>query len=529
MKNFKRIISMILMAALVLSVLCACGNTQAEEPAAEEPAGQTETVVQEEPAEEAYHTLAIGTLATADSFDPLSSESDMTCFMVYDTILQRDPETLELSPCVAESWEWVDDTTLRLDIHDDIYFSNGEKLTPEDVLYSLWRTIYVNDSFTSSLSFANIDFDASYIDGNSLYLVYTQVNAVALTHLATRWASVLCKSYVESTGEDAFWDQPVGSGAYTLVENVAGSHASFVRNEDYWDELPEANEVTINYYSEASTMYVDLEIGAIDIALNIATGDAERVMNGESAGITYQLVPTYDLIFIALPEYMEVFDDIRVRQAIAYGMDTAAFTEAIYGDLAEVADSTLIKGVNYYESQGVYEYNPDKARELLAEAGYEEGDISLRLIAPSTPVNQSLSEIFQAYMADIGITINVEIYDFATAIPMLKNKEAEICTGSLNGGVADAADNYKTHGADSTNAANLSEDETLNEYLTAGKTTNDPAVRAEAYANVQQWDHENYRWLPICCPMSCMAYEESIESVPTYIFDAPYVKYITFK
>lgn len=525
MKSMARFIGIVLVLALLLTTFCACGS-KGEEKVSDTPVVEAAEEVSEP--EEIVHTLTVGTLDSADSFDPLSSELDMTCFMVYDTILQRDPETLELAPCVAEAWEWVDETTLKLDIRNDIYFSNGEKLTPEDVLYSLWRTIHVNDQFTSSMSFADIDFDASYIEGNSLYVVYTKVNAVALTHLATRYASVLCKSYVEGADEEAFWDQPVGSGAYQLVENVAGSHSSYVRNEDYWGELPEASEVVINYYSEASTMYVDLELGAIDIAVDVATSDAQRVMNGETAGVTYQLVPTYDLIFIALPEYMEVFNDVRVREAIAYGMDTTAFTKAIYGDLAEVADSTLIKGLDYYQSQGIYEYDPEKSIQLLEEAGYAPGDISLRLIAPSTPVNQSLSEIFQAYMAEIGVTINVEIYDFATAIPMLKNCEAEICTGSLNGGVADAADNYKTHGADSTNAANASADETLNEYLLAGKSTNDTDARGEAYAKVQQWDHENFRWLPICYPMSCMAYSEDIEAVPTYMYNAPYIKYVTF-
>lgn len=527
MSKYAKFLCIILALAMSLALLSACGTSETK--TSNETAASTQETSNDADTEEAvYHDLSIGTLQSADSFDPLSSELDIACFMVYDTILTRDPETMELAPCVAEDWTWLDDTTLKLDIRDDIYFSNGEKLTPEDVYYSLWRTVYVNDSFTSSLSFADIDFDASYIDGNSLVLVYKQVNAAALIHLATRWACVLCKSYVESTSDEAFWDEPVGSGPYTLVENVAGSHSSYVRNDEYWGSLPEANEVTINYYNEASTMYVDLETGALDIAVDIAVTDAERVMNGESEGITYQLVPTYDLIFIALPEYIELFDDIRVREAIAYGMDTEAMTAAIYGDLAEVADSTLIKGLDYYESQGIYEYDPEKSIELLSEAGYEAGDISLRLIAPSTPVNESLSEIFQAYMNEIGIQIKIEIYDFATAIPMLQNMEAEICTGSLNGGVSDAADNYKTHGSTSSNAANKSEDPDLNALLEAGKSTTDSDVRAEAYAGVQEWDHDNYRWLPICNPMSCMAYSEDIAEIPTYIYNAPYVMYITF-
>ena len=80
------------------------------------------------------HVLRVGTLQAANTFDPLASELDITMNLVYDTVLKRDPDTLEVSPNVASSWTWEDDTTLRLTIRDDIFFSNGEKLTPEEIM-----------------------------------------------------------------------------------------------------------------------------------------------------------------------------------------------------------------------------------------------------------------------------------------------------------------------------------------------------------------------------------------------------------
>lgn len=475
------------------------------------------------------HVLRVGTLQAANTFDPLASELDITMNLVYDTILKRDPDTLEVSPNVASSWNWDDETTLRLTIRDDIYFSNGEKLTPEDVLYSLWRSINVDDRYTSSMSYGDINWEKSIVDGQDVVLVYDKVNAVALSDLTRRFACVLCKSYVESTDADAFWDAPVGSGAYTLVENVDGSHSSYVRNDDYWDELPEASEITITYYGEASTMYIDLEMGAIDMAINLASNDADRLVNGEVPGISYLMTPTYDMVFVGLPEYVEPFDDIRVRQAIAYGLDAAAITKALYGNMAEVATSTVIAGLPYHVDLGSYEYDPDHAKELLAEAGYKEGDLSFRLIAPLTPVNQKLGEILQGYMAEIGIDISVEIYEFPVAIPMLMANMCEFGACQLNGAMSDPADIYAQHAKTSTNGVTASSDEPLNALIERGSSTISEEERADIYKQIQDWDYENCRWIPLCYPSSCIGYSDSIDRIPVYDYRAPYLRFVTFK
>ena len=473
-------------------------------------------------------TLTVGTLQTANSFDPLSSENDVTHFLVYDPILRLDGETMEIKPGLAEAWNWVDDTHLELTIREGVKFSNGETLTPEDVLYTIWRATYVNDQYTKDCSLTRIDLDACTIDGNKLTLVYKEVCANALSHLTMRFACVMNKKYAESCTEQDFWDKPVGTGPYTLVENVSGSHSSYTRRDDYWGAKPEAKEIRINYYGEASTMYVDMETGAIDIAINVATNDAERAMKGETEGVKYKLVSTRDLIFVSLPEYMEVYDDIRVRQAVAYGLDAEAITKALYGDLAEVADSTVIKGLKYYESQGIYEYNPEKSKQLLAEAGYKDGDISLRMIAPLTPTNSKFGEAVQSYMRDIGIETSVEILDFPIAIPMLMNNECELALASLNGGMCDPADIYSQHSENSTNGSTKSNDATINGYITAGRSTVDDARRQEAYSAAQKWDHENFRWLPICYPQSCLVYSDKLNDVPVCGYLSPYLAEVTF-
>ena len=164
---------------------------------------------------------------------------------------------MEVEPCIATEWNWVDDTTLELTIRDDVTFSNGDALTPDDVLYSLSRFIYENDQFDPGYDV--IDFDASTVDGSKLTLKLKEVDADFLLELANdRWASVVNEDYVKAN-PDSFWDAPCGSGPYTCVENVDGSHSTYQRREDYWGDLPSASTVTVQNYSEATTMMADFE------------------------------------------------------------------------------------------------------------------------------------------------------------------------------------------------------------------------------------------------------------------------------
>lgn len=111
-----------------------------------------------------------------DTFDPCSNANcGLGLTMVYDTILKLNYETMEVEPSIATSWEWVEDDLLKLTIRDDAVFSNGDPLTPEDVLYSLSRFVFENNQFDPG--YDDIDYDNSYIEGNDLYLKLTTVSA----------------------------------------------------------------------------------------------------------------------------------------------------------------------------------------------------------------------------------------------------------------------------------------------------------------------------------------------------------------
>ncbi len=526
MKKLSSLLALLLALAMMLS-LAACGGSDAP---AEAPAEEAEAPVAEAeaPADEPK-TLTVGTLDAADGFDPtVNSNCGLGIMLVYDTVLNRNPETGEVGPMLAEAFEFTDDTTLVLTIREGVKFSNGETMTPEDVLYSLWRFVYVNDQFDTGYDV--IDFDNCTIEGNVLTLKLLNAAPNLLNQLSNdRWASVVCKSYVENSDEAAFWDQPVGTGPYVCVENVNGSHSTYERRDDYWGTMPEAETITVRNYSELTTMMVDFENGAVDLVLDVGETDYDLANAGAYGDdVQTKLFPTYDVLAVTLPEYVELFDNENVRKAIALGINTEEITQAVYGELGTVADSSLIPGVPGYVSQGVNEYDPEQAKELLAQEGYAEGDISLLCLFPAMPANEATGTILQAQMAEIGVNVSVETGDFATVIPRLMNNECELGLFGTGGGTFTALDIYNTVRDSSTNAAARVTDETFNEHLNAASAEMDTSIQNEEYGLAQEALAETYRFIPIAYANAANLYHGNIDNVTGTVARSARLRDITF-
>ncbi|NTV89756.1 MAG: ABC transporter substrate-binding protein [Clostridiales bacterium] len=487
-------------------------------------AAAASTAAAAEPA--APKTLMVGTIQKTDTFDPTEAVQQMGGKLVYDTILNLNPVTKKLEPCLAKAWEFTDSTTLKLTIRDDVKFSNGEKLTANDVFFSLKR--FVGTRFASI--FGSIDFEKSTVqDDTTLIIKLTAPDASILTSFTKPQASVLCKSYVESATKEDFWDKPVGTGAYTLVENVSGSHSSYARKEDYWGNKPEAEKITITSYSEPNTMFIDFENGALDFVVSVDSNNITRLQNGEVKNAQFVIGSAGDINSLSMPEYVKYFEDIRVRQAVAYAIDMESVGKVGYGSLYDKAESTLPKGALYYKSQGTYEYNPEKSKELLTQAGYKAGDIKLKLVVMNFPANQKMAEAIQAFLAEVGIEVTVEAYDFATAVPIFMKNGTDLSINGTGGGVLDPNDVYYIFSQTSTNGTVRITDPVFNKYVQDGVSSSDDATRQKNYEDAQKWMFDNVRQVPITNVNGCNAYKDTIKDIPTIDVSNPDFKYLTFK
>jgi ABC-type transport system substrate-binding protein len=277
-------------------------------------------------------------------------------------------------------------------------------------------------------------------------------------------------------------------------------------------------------------MYIDFEQGALDAACAIATTDAERVLAGDAPSFTgYYVNSIRDILMIILPEETAIFDDIRVREAFFKSVDRENVAVAMFGPLFLEADSILPSSINFYQSQEVPDYDPDGAKELLAEAGYPDG-ISLRLIV--TQDMQVLAEALQASLATGGINCSVESYDIGTAIPMLRDMESDFICKQAEGGafINEPCLLLDTLSPESTLPPAGMTDETWSQYFYESIYSTSDEDRAEGYAGLQKWAAEEYRCLPVCERANMTVYNtDKLESFVLACADEPCAMYAKFK
>ncbi len=453
-------------------------------------------------------TTPEGTLVVAYNDEPDSlnpAESSRSAFsiknIVYETLMIKNYETGEYEPWLATDWTFEDETTLVMNLRDDVKFSNGDLMTAEDVLYTVYR--YVNSSRVSS-SYEFIDYDACSTNGDTqITIKLKNPTGAALGYISNMM--VYNKAYTEQVGEDVMATEPCGTGPFKVDEWTSNYGISYSRNEYYWggnDVSVEFDNIEVRYYTETTTMMVDFETGALDVATYLAETDVRRIQNGEVEGAKVYVTPSMGIYSFVLYDQFEPFKDERVRQAFAYALDIPAMTDNALGVLGQPATSIFGTGVNYKIDCGSYGYDPDKARELLAEAGYADGFDCLA-VATTGNIYTALLETAQAYLADVGINMTIEQYDFSTAITYWQ--------GTQNGGVpvnqvgilqlspstGDADQVLTTTKVGSGLTYVECNDDHVQELINKGANTSDPAVRTEAYKELQEYMYEQAYQVPI--------------------------------
>ena len=439
--------------------------------------------------------VTIGWTYSPEDFEPAFSNNSIGLDNVYEALFIINPDTGDVEPMLAESYEWIDDTALEIHLNPAAKFSNGDPVTPEDVLWSM--QYYIESGSNLSTYYTNYDYEnCEIVDDTTFILKYFEPYGPAINYLTLM--KVQNKSYFEEFGEDAYWDSPCGSGPYEVVENVSGSHTTYRLREDYWnpDKMPEVKEFVVKSYPEKSTMYIDFENGDLDIAWNIDNSDAQRALDSDF-NVTIQ--PDLDVKMFNMASFKEEFQNPLVREAIACAVEWDLVGESAFGILCSPATSTLPAGCDYKIDTEPYTYDPDHARELLEEAGYGDGfDIYFVLVNDVT--NQRMAEAIQFYLSEVGINFTFDLFDIPTAIPMFMSGQTDGILKTAQGGAfcLEPDQIYDTMKASSTNISCAVQDEEFDGYLMNGLFSVDPAVREECYNNAQIWLRDNYWAIPIC-------------------------------
>lgn len=519
----KRILTLLLAVMMLLSC-CACGTQTNEQPLGEENAATTESdalgdqtpetgVIQGDAANNtevyarktAENTLTIGLTRALLQLCPGNTNSNAGLSLVYNKLITFDPESGEYLPELATEWSYDDDSTLHLWLRDDVKWSDGSGFTAEDVLFTIeWLK---TKATRGADDFQCYDIDnCQIINDYELTLKTYEPNGPQLANLCSSFAYVICKNNVESmSGDDAWWDGVVGTGPFRVVTNVSGDSATFEANEYYWGEAPNYENVVIRYYSDASTMFMDYETGSLDMIFEPTLEDYNRVVSGEvdhSYAMTFSEKRVYTFVVYEGNQY---FADPVVREAIYHAIDTQTVTEVAWGDMGVATSAYTANGVKYNFDPGAYEYDPDYAKQLLEQAGYQSGEIVISSVYGSSEKKCGVAlEVIQSMLEAVGITLTIETYDNPTMTAMLQGADnngiPEIDSTVFSKSILsyDPSAWYSMFLSGTTMAVCGIEDEHFNELTNNGANCIDEAQREAIYEELAQYVHDNYLFLPIC-------------------------------
>lgn len=356
-------------------------------------------------------TLVWGQGADVTSMDPHQGKETPAVEVtdqIFDTLFVVNLETNELEGQICESWEQTSDTSYVFKIRQGIKFHDGTDLTAEDVKFSLDRA-----ANSSSVSYVADFMDTvTVIDEYTVEMTTDAPYAPALRNLSVPFTAIVPKHIVET--DEANWVlNPVGSGPYKFVEWKQGDSVKLEAYADYYAGEALTKNLVMKVIPEAAQRTIALETGEIDIAYDILVNDLEKVASNED--LVLFDAPSLTCYYISMNMNKAPFDNKLVRQAINHAIDRELIVDAIAYGSGQPADAIIAPAVFGYSDPGDYEYDPEKAKALLAEAGYADG-FETTIWVNDNQTRIEVCQVIQAMLLDVGITCNVEVMEFGTFI-----------------------------------------------------------------------------------------------------------------
>ena len=412
---------------------------------------------------------------------------------VFDTLIYRDGD-LDLVPGLASDWRTIDDTTWELDLRDDVAFHDGTPFGADDVVFSLLRPL--DDELGSPLAsrFAVIeDVEAT---GPHTVRVHTHEPYPLLPARLSEWF-IVSQAYVESTDAETVSSEPVGTGAYRFVEWVKDDRLVLEANPDHWRGAPEVGEVVFRPIPELSTRVAALQSGDVDLITNvpaIRTGAVDA-----DPDLEVRSVPSTFIQYVALDGTKnEALADPRVRRAIQYATDVDEIIEFLFdGNALKIAVPLAHGTFGVNEAIEPYPHDPERARALLAEAGYPDG-VSFELDAPTGRYaqDQEVAEALVGQWSEVGIDVDLNINEWSVQLTKYRAGDQLADAHYMGWGTSTFdADDILFGGFANQPTKNNYHDPRVTELVNEARTTLDPDRRLELYAEVQEIVVDDLPWL----------------------------------
>ena len=354
--------------------------------------------------------LRIGLAALPTQLDPdrsIGIASIKLFYNIFDTLLFTDKEG-NITGQLAESWEWQDDTTLNVKIRDGVTFQNGEECTADDVKFTFDRILSGYGDGTIAVLYETLD-SVEKIDDLTVQFKLKKPDAAFEQRLGSIWgASIVPKDYIEEIGDEAFQTAPIGTGPYKLTQYSPEKYVGF------WGDKPAAKKIEFISYPEASARMTALITGEVDI-INDVPSDAVDTINATSGvSVVGSSIKNIHIYVFNTKNEDSIMSNQKFRQALTMAIDRQTLVDTLWSEYAKVPNGHQFEsyGDLYIEDYPGVQYDPEKARELVKESGYDgEEVISIEMADGYYTNGNQAGEAIVSMFADIGVKAEVVYTD----------------------------------------------------------------------------------------------------------------------
>ncbi|WP_314319196.1 ABC transporter substrate-binding protein [Fusobacterium pseudoperiodonticum] len=486
---------LIYLSILVLLVLFACSQKE----------NQKERVEKEE-----KKILTMAQKAEIKTLDPqkaTDSVSRSIIKLINQTLVYIDNEG-NIVPELAQEITKVSPKETLIKIKNDIKFSNGETLTIDDVLFSLERAkaspkmsqdLYMIESF-EKVDDRTLKINTLYDAGNLLH------------KLASGGVAIVNKKAFEEDENNI-----VGTGMFKLKEWVAGEKLVLERNEFFKDSKSNIDTLVVKFVPEANSRMIMLETGEIDLARDLLPLDFKKL--SEDTKFTTVEVETPSNMFLGFDLRNELLADKRVRQAIAYAINNEDLVKTVFNGSASVATSPVPKiTTGHNENSNNYPQNIEKAKQLLAEAGYPNG-FNIELFVSEDNQRIDMAVIIQDNLKKIGINAEIKTFQWAAYVSTIENpniiKPLFIMSWNISNDDPDEVlyPLYHSSQIDAHTNVVFYKNEKFDNLISEARETTDKEKRMKLYEEAQDIIQEDLPHYTLVYPKQNFAYKASIKNI----------------
>ena len=442
----------------------------------------------------------------------------------WDMLVHRDPATFEIKPSLATDWKFAEDNSLDLTIRQGVKFHDGSSLSADDVVYTINMASDPAAKVATPSNYAWID-KAEKTGEFSVRIKMKKPTPAALEYLAMV-TPIHPKAYREKVGPEGFAAKPVGAGPYKIVKNEQGKEVVFERFDDYWAGSPKGKpaikNLHVRFVPDLATEVTELLAQKADWIWNINPDQADNInkvpflqaVRQESMRIGYLQIDAAGRTGADNP-----LTKLKVRQAIWHAINRQEMADKLVQGGSRVPPAPCFPSQFGCDADAAvkYDFNPGKAKALLAEAGFPNGfDIELLSYVPVTQWTAAI----QNYLGAVGIKARINQMQVAPAIQKSQKGEAQLYHGSWGSySINDVSAIFPVmYGAGALD--NYSKDPELEKLVAEGGSTSDPAVRKKAYSAAIKLMTEKAYWLPLFTYVNTYAFAKTLD-FKTYADELP--------